>query len=110
MPQPARKLPRHALSIAIALMLPAHAALAQDAIPATAPAPQTEAQAQAFYEQNKERLNIRHVISSIQVPILICHGTTDAAVPVANANATPVSGMPRSRSRTARAPRRPTQS
>ena len=32
--QPARLLPRHALSLAIALMLPAHAALAQDTVPA----------------------------------------------------------------------------
>ena len=47
MPQPARNLPRHILSIAIALMLPVHAAHAQGAAAAAAPAPQTDAQAQA---------------------------------------------------------------
>ncbi|MHB8911235.1 MAG: TonB-dependent receptor [Lysobacter sp.] len=45
MSQPDRKFPRRALSLAIALMLPAHAALAQDA-PATNLAPQADAEAQ----------------------------------------------------------------
>ena len=37
MQQPARKLPRHVLSLAIALLLPAHAAFAQEAMPPDSP-------------------------------------------------------------------------
>ena len=37
------------------------------------------------YRLHEERLNIRHAISSIQVPVLICHSNLDAAVPVINA-------------------------
>jgi alpha-beta hydrolase superfamily lysophospholipase len=35
--------------------------------------------------QNEMRLNIRDAISRLQIPVLICHGTQDTAVPVAKA-------------------------
>jgi len=37
------------------------------------------------YLQHKDRLDIEQAIGRIQVPILICHGTQDPAVPVASA-------------------------
>ncbi|MCW3091559.1 MAG: alpha/beta fold hydrolase [Ferruginibacter sp.] len=37
------------------------------------------------YLQNKERLNIKKAIQSLPIPILICHGTKDTAVPVQKA-------------------------
>ena len=37
------------------------------------------------YEQNKERLNIEQAIKKLDIPILICHGELDTAVPPANA-------------------------
>ncbi len=37
------------------------------------------------YVQHHDRLNIRTAINSICIPILICHGTMDMAVPVENA-------------------------
>ncbi len=33
------------------------------------------------YQNNKARLNIQHAISALKIPILICHGTNDTAVP-----------------------------
>lgn len=39
------------------------------------------------YIQNKERLDIQKAIGQLEIPILICHGTTDLAVPVENAYA-----------------------
>jgi alpha-beta hydrolase superfamily lysophospholipase len=33
------------------------------------------------YEQNKERLDICRAISSLQIPVLICHGKADSSVP-----------------------------
>ena len=37
------------------------------------------------YQDNKERLNIQRAISSLPVPVLICHGSNDPAVPVQKA-------------------------
>ncbi len=37
------------------------------------------------YAQNKERLDISKAIKSLDIPILICHGTNDTAVPVEKA-------------------------
>jgi uncharacterized protein len=37
------------------------------------------------YVQNEDRLSICKAISSLSIPILICHGTNDAAVPVEKA-------------------------
>jgi uncharacterized protein len=37
------------------------------------------------YIQNEERLNIRKATSSLQIPVLICHGTGDLAVPLEKA-------------------------
>lgn len=37
------------------------------------------------YQQNKERLNIKRAIKSLNIPILLCHGTNDPAVPIAKA-------------------------
>jgi uncharacterized protein len=37
------------------------------------------------YLLNEDRLNIRKAISSLQLPVLICHGTNDVAVPVEKA-------------------------
>ena len=34
------------------------------------------------YQQNHERLNIQRAISDLNIPILLCHGTLDPAVPV----------------------------
>lgn len=34
------------------------------------------------YVQNKERLNLQKAIGSLQIPILLCHGTEDTSVPV----------------------------
>jgi dienelactone hydrolase len=38
------------------------------------------------FQNNKERLNIIHALKKLNVPLLICHGTEDEAVPVANAH------------------------
>lgn len=37
------------------------------------------------YEQNEEQLNIEKAIKSLDIPILICHGTSDTAVPIEKA-------------------------
>ncbi len=37
------------------------------------------------FERNKDRLNIEQAISSLHIPVLLCHGTADLAVPVAKA-------------------------
>ncbi len=37
------------------------------------------------YMQNEEKLDIQKAITSLQIPILICHGTIDTAVPVEKA-------------------------
>lgn len=37
------------------------------------------------YQQNKERLNIVEAVKKINVPILLCHGTADEAVPYTTA-------------------------
>jgi uncharacterized protein len=37
------------------------------------------------YVQHEDQLNIRKAISSLQIPVLICHGTSDPAVPVEKA-------------------------
>ena len=37
------------------------------------------------YQTNKESLDIRAAIQSLTIPVLICHGTSDDAVPVENA-------------------------
>jgi uncharacterized protein len=37
------------------------------------------------YVQHAEQLNIQKAISSLQIPVLICHGTNDLAVPVEKA-------------------------
>jgi len=37
------------------------------------------------YIQNKERLNIQKAIQSLDIPILICHGSIDGSVPVEKA-------------------------
>ncbi len=39
----------------------------------------------ADYVQNEVRLNIQQAISSLHIPILICHGSNDAAVPIEKA-------------------------
>lgn len=39
------------------------------------------------YNQNSRRLDIKHAISQLQIPVLICHGTNDPAVPVEKAYA-----------------------
>ena len=38
------------------------------------------------YIQHQKRLDIKTAISGLQIPILICHGTNDAAVPIEKAN------------------------
>lgn len=38
------------------------------------------------YHQNSERLNIINAISILEIPVLICHGTKDEAVPVTKAH------------------------
>ncbi len=38
------------------------------------------------FAANEERLNIVEAVKKLQVPLLICHGTTDEAVPVSNAH------------------------
>ena len=37
------------------------------------------------YEVNKDRLNILMAVSRLNIPLLICHGTNDEAVPVEKA-------------------------
>ena len=37
------------------------------------------------YLQNEASLNIQSAISSLQIPVLICHGTNDTSVPIENA-------------------------
>jgi len=37
------------------------------------------------YKANEERLNIRKAISTLTIPVLICHGTNDPAVPYSKA-------------------------
>ena len=37
------------------------------------------------YEQNKDKLNIQAAIKSLHIPILVCHGTLDTAVPIEKA-------------------------
>lgn len=37
------------------------------------------------YQANKDRFNILHAIARLQIPVLICHGTSDEAVPAAKA-------------------------
>lgn len=37
------------------------------------------------YQANTDKLDIRKAISSLTIPLLLCHGTMDAAVPVENA-------------------------
>jgi dienelactone hydrolase len=37
------------------------------------------------YVANKDRLDVIKAVTQLQVPLLICHGTADEAVPVANA-------------------------
>ena len=37
------------------------------------------------YQANQERLDIMHAVNRLDVPLLICHGTNDEAVPVSNA-------------------------
>ncbi len=39
------------------------------------------------YMQNEEKLDIQKAITNLQIPILICHGTLDTAVPVEKAYA-----------------------
>jgi len=39
------------------------------------------------YEKNKERLDIMAAVKRLSIPILICHGTIDEAVPVSSAYA-----------------------
>jgi hypothetical protein len=34
------------------------------------------------YKQNEDRLDIKKAISGLKIPILICHGNSDPAVPV----------------------------
>ena len=38
------------------------------------------------YEQDKDKLNIEKAIKSLHIPILVCHGTLDTAVPIEKAN------------------------
>jgi dipeptidyl aminopeptidase/acylaminoacyl peptidase len=38
------------------------------------------------YQQNKERLDIREAIKGLTIPVLICHGSEDPAVPVQQAH------------------------
>ena len=38
------------------------------------------------YDRNKEKLNIQSAIKNLLIPILICHGTLDTAVPIEKAN------------------------
>ena len=38
------------------------------------------------YDRNKEELNIQSAIKNLHIPILICHGTLDTAVPIEKAN------------------------
>lgn len=38
------------------------------------------------YQNNKERLDINRAIASLRIPILICHGSNDEAVPVTKAH------------------------
>ena len=37
------------------------------------------------YQANRERLDIISAVEGLNIPLLICHGTGDEAVPVANA-------------------------
>lgn len=37
------------------------------------------------YQQNQQRLNISSAIKKLSIPVLICHGTLDNAVPIAKA-------------------------
>lgn len=37
------------------------------------------------FMQNEERLNIQHAIGRLAIPVLICHGTQDTAVPIEKA-------------------------
>lgn len=37
------------------------------------------------YEENKESLNIGRAIASLSIPVLLCHGTADPAVPIQKA-------------------------
>ncbi|RYF86391.1 MAG: alpha/beta fold hydrolase, partial [Chitinophagaceae bacterium] len=38
------------------------------------------------YQNNKERLNILAAVQQLKIPLLICHGTSDEAVPVQKAH------------------------
>jgi len=38
------------------------------------------------YEKNKEKLDIQKAIKSLHIPLLICHGTLDSAVPIEKAH------------------------
>ncbi len=38
------------------------------------------------YKQNSEKLDIQKAITSLSIPVLICHGTADNAVPVSTAH------------------------
>ena len=40
----------------------------------------------ADFLQNENRLNIEHAIASLDIPVLICHGTQDTAVSVDQAH------------------------
>lgn len=37
------------------------------------------------YQNNEKRLDIIHAVKQLRIPVLICHGTNDEAVPVTNA-------------------------
>jgi cobalamin biosynthesis Co2+ chelatase CbiK len=37
------------------------------------------------YKRNSERLSIERAIRSLKIPLLVCHGTNDEAVPIARA-------------------------
>jgi len=37
------------------------------------------------YMQNEERLDIKNAVKNLTIPVLICHGSSDSAVPVASA-------------------------
>jgi dienelactone hydrolase len=39
------------------------------------------------YQQNKENLDVKKAIAGLNIPVLICHGTLDPAVPIENAYA-----------------------
>ncbi len=38
------------------------------------------------FQQNRERLDIQKAIASLKIPVLLCHGSKDEAVPVEKAN------------------------